>query len=164
MRQDIESFAAELGLVVMERMIEEEIRQKLGAWGQQPAHRHGSQPGYVCFGGRKVPFQRPRVRNLQKEEVSLSSYRAFQTQGKLQEAVARKMMRQCSTRDYQGAIEGCLKGYGISRSSVSRHWKAATARELKALMERPVPPEVLVLMIDSKFFAGDCLAVALGID
>ena len=57
-----------------------------------------------------------------------------------------------------------LKGYGIKRSSVSRHWKAATAKELEELMQRPVPKELLVLMIDSKFFGGDCLVAALGID
>src|SRR6185295_7599277 len=58
----------------------------------------------------------------------------------------------------------CLKGYGIKRSSVSRHWKAATAKELEALMQRPIPKDLLVLMIDSKFFGGDCLVAAIGID
>src|SRR5205814_3862245 len=75
-----------------------------------------------------------------------------------------KLIRQCSTRDYEGAIESCLKGYGIKRSSVSRHWKAATAKQLQELLQRPVPKELLVLMIDSKFFAGQCVVAAVGID
>src|SRR2546421_12063751 len=58
----------------------------------------------------------------------------------------------------------CLQGYGIKRSSVSRHWKAATAKELEELMQRPVPKDLLVLMIDSKFFGGDCLVAAVGVD
>jgi putative transposase len=74
------------------------------------------------------------------------------------------MAIQCSTRDYEGAIDGCLKGYGVKRSSVSRHWKAATAREMEQLMERPMPKDLLVLMIDSKFFGGDCLVAAIGVD
>jgi transposase-like protein len=94
----------------------------------------------------------------------LASYQAFQKDGKLQQAVARQLTRQCSTRDYEGAIDSCLKGYGIKRSSVSRHWKAATAKELEALMQRPIPKDLLVLMIDSKFFGGDCLVAAIGID
>jgi len=162
-RDDIEAFAAELGLTLIQRVMAEEIQQKLGPWGQQPVSRHGHQAGYVIFGGRKVTLERPRLRS-QDKEVGLASYRAFQRNGKLQKAVARQVMRQCSTRDYEGAIEGCLKGYGIKRSSVSRHWKAATAEELERLMQRPVPKDLLVLMIDSKFFAGDCLVAAIGVD
>jgi transposase-like protein len=104
------------------------------------------------------------LRSREDKEVPLASYRIFQKPGQLQQAVARQLTRQCSTRDYEGAIEGCLKGYGIKRSSVSRHWKAATAKELEQLMQRPVPKELLVLMIDSKFFGGDCLVAAIGID
>ncbi len=162
--EDIETFAAELGLTVIQRVMAAEIQQKVGHWGQQPARRHGHQPGYVIYGGRKVNLERPRLRSREDKEVPLASYQAFQKNGKLQKAVARQLTRQCSTRDYQGAIEDCLKGYGIQRSSVSRHWKAATAKELEALMQRPIPKDLLVLMIDSKFFGGDCLVAAIGID
>src|SRR5882762_3008956 len=141
-----------------------EIGQKVGHWGQQQSHRHGHQPGYVIYAGRKVSLERPRLRSREDQEVPLASYQAFQKNGKLQAAVARQLTRQCSTRDYEGAIDGCLKGYGIKRSSVSRHWKAATAKELEALMQRPVPQDLLVLMIDGKFFAGDCLVAAIGVD
>src|SRR5690348_11199241 len=58
-REDIEAFAAELGLMVMRRVMEGEIQKRLGRWGQQPIHRHGSQAGYVVYGGRKVSLQRP---------------------------------------------------------------------------------------------------------
>ena len=163
-REDIETFAAELGLTVIRRVMEAEIQKKVGRWGQQPVRRYGQQPGYVIFGGRKVPLQRPRVRSREDKEVELASYKAFQQKGKMQQAVARQLMRQCSSRDYEGAIEGCLKGYGIKRSSVSRHWKAATAKELEQLLQRPVPKDLLALMIDSKFFAGDCVVAAVGID
>lgn len=163
-RADIETFAAELGLVVIRRVMEAEIQQKLGRWGQQLVHRHGQQPGYVIYGGRKVSLERPRLRSREDKEVALASYQAFQRDGKLQQAVARQLTRQCSTRDYEGALDDCLKGYGIKRSSVSRHWKAATAQELERLMQRTVPKDLLVLMIDSKFFGGDCLVAAIGID
>ena len=163
-RDDIEAFAAELGLTIIRRVMEAEVQQKLGRWGQQPVWRHGQQPGYVIFGGRKVSLERPRLRSREDKEVALASYQAFQKDGKLQQAVVRQLTRQCSTRDYEGAIDGCLKGYGIKRSSVSRHWKAATTQELESLMQRPVPKDLLVLMIDSKFFGGDCLVAAIGVD
>jgi transposase-like protein len=163
-REDIEGFAAELGLTIMQRVMAAEIDQKVGPWGRQQTHRHGHQRGYVIYAGRKVNLERPRLRSRQEQEVPLASYQAFQKEGKLQQAVARQLTRQCSTRDYQGAIDSCLKGYGIQRSSVSRHWKAATAKELEALMQRPIPKDLLVLMIDSKFFAGDCVVAAIGLD
>jgi transposase-like protein len=163
-REDIEGFAAELGLTIIQRVMEAEIGQKVGPWGQQKSRRHGHQPGYVVYAGRKVTLERPRLRSREDQEVPLASYQAFQKDGKLQQAVARQLTRQCSTRDYEGAIDSCLKGYGIKRSSVSRHWKAATAKELEALMQRPLPKDLLVLMIDSKFFGGDCLVAAIGID
>src|SRR5215475_3949291 len=163
-RADIETFAAELGLTIIQRVMEAEISRKVGPWGSQSMHRHGRQAGYVIYGGRKVMLERPRLRSRQNQEVPLASYQAFQKDGKMQQAVARQLTRQCSSRDYEGAIEGCLKGYGIKRSSVSRHWKAATAKELESLMRRPVPKDLLVLMIDSKFFGGDCLVAAVGVD
>jgi putative transposase len=164
LREDIEGFAAELGLTIIQRVMEAEIDQKVGPWGEQKGHRHGHQPGFVVYGGSKVRLERPRLRSAEAKEVALSSYQAFQKNGKMQQAVARQLTRQCSTRDYEGAIEGCLQGYGIKRSSVSRHWKVATAKELEQLMQRPVPKDLLVLMIDSKFFGGDCLVAAVGVD
>jgi transposase-like protein len=163
-REDVEAFAAELGLAIIQRVMEAEIGQKVGQWGQRETRRHGHQSGYVVYAGRKVTLERPRLRSREDKEVPLTSYQAFQKDGKLQQAVTRQLTRQCSTRDYEGAIDGCLKGYGIKRSSVSRHWKAATAKELEGLMERPVPKDLLVLMIDSKFFGGDCIVTAIGID
>ena len=163
-REDVEGLAAELGLRIICRVMEAEIERKVGRWGQQPIRRHGRQPGYVIFGGRKVSVPRPRLRSREDKEVGLASYKAFQQDGKMQQAVARQLIRQCSTRDYEGAIEGCLRGYGIKRSSVSRHWKAATAKEMEQLMQRAVPKDLLVLMIDSKFFGGDCLVAAIGVD
>src|SRR6266403_3852938 len=50
-RDDIEAFATELGLTLIQRVMEAEIQQKLGRWGQQPVCRHGHQAGYVIFGG-----------------------------------------------------------------------------------------------------------------
>ena len=163
-RQNLEGLATEIGLTIIRQVMEAEIEQKVGPWGQQPVRRHGQQPGYVIFGGRKVKLKRPRLRSRTDKEVGLESYAAFQEDGKMQQAVERQLIRQCSTRDYEGAIASCLKGYGIKRSSVSRHWQSATAKQLQQLLQKPVSPELLVLMIDSKFFAGQCIVTAIGID
>jgi transposase-like protein len=164
MKQDIEAVSAELGLKIMARYMNQEIEQRCGRWGEQSHYRHGAQSGYVVFHGRKVPMQRPRLRGKHSGEAVLQSYRLFQQDGRMQRAVARKLIRQVSTRNYAGAIDDCLEGYGIGKSSVSRHWKIATAAELQKLAPRPVPPQLVALLLDGKSFRGEHLIVALGVD
>jgi len=82
-RQDIEGFAAELGLTIIQQVMAAEIDQKVGCWGQQQSHRHGHQTGYVIYPGRKVTLDRPRLRSREDQEVPLASYQAFQKDGKL---------------------------------------------------------------------------------
>ena len=74
-------------------------------------------PGYVVVEGRKVSLVRPRLRSRENQEVPLASYKAFQSKPKMESVVMRLLARQCSTRNYQGAINDHLKGYGIKRSS-----------------------------------------------
>ena len=163
-RDDIEALAAQIGLTIMKAVMKREVESQLGQWGQQSAYRHGQQRGYVVYAGRKIAMQRPRIRSKDNEELPLKSYQAFQSDGRMQRAVGRKVMRQCSTRNYEGALDECLEGYGIKRSSVSRHFKVTTAAELKELLERPMPPELLAVLIDAKYFPKQCIIVALGID
>lgn len=164
LKQDIEAVSAEVGLKIMHRYMEQELERRCGPWGEQTHHRHGTQPGYVIFHGRKVPLQRPRLRQKGGGEATLESYRCFQQNGRLQRAVACKLIRQVSTRDYAGALDDCLDGYGIERSSVSRQWKAATQAELEKLCQREVPKDLVALLIDGKSFGGEHLIVAVGVD
>ena len=71
-RNDIEAFSAEVGLKIIQGVMEQEISRKVGKWGKQCAWRHGHQPGYVVFSGRKVPMERPRLRDGRGER-SLAS-------------------------------------------------------------------------------------------
>ena len=99
-RHELEEFCTYIGLKVMSAFMEQEARQKTGSWGQQTVYRHGTQKGYVFYDGRKLPIQRPRLRNDQKQEVSLESYSAFQSRPRMERAVARQLIRNCSTRQY----------------------------------------------------------------
>jgi transposase-like protein len=164
MKLRIEALSATVGLKIMHRYLEQEIAQRCGPWGEQSHYRHGAQPGYVVFHGRKVPIRRPRLRHKGGGEAALESYGLFQQDGRMQRAVARKLIRQVSTRNYAGALEDCLEGYGIHKSSVSRQWKAATAAELEKLCQRPVPAGLVALLLDGQSFQGEHLIVALGVD
>jgi putative transposase len=163
-KAEVEALSAQAGLKIMHHFLEQEIQQRCGLHGQQGAWRHGHQPGYVVFAGRKVSINKPRLRAKGGGEVPLKSYQAFQQDGRMQRAVARQLTHQVSTRNYAAAIDDCLSGYGIDKSSVSRQWKAATALELQKLIQRPVPAGLVGLLIDGQYFRKECLIVALGID
>jgi putative transposase len=163
-RDDIEALAAQIGLTIMKAVMKREVESQLGEWGQQVGYRHGQQRGYVVYAGRKIGVERPRIRSKDNQELPIKSYQAFQSDGRMQRAIARQVMRQCSTRNYEGALDECLNGYGIKRSSVSRHFKVTTAAELKELLERPVPADLLAVLLDAKYFTKQCIIVALGVD
>ena len=105
-REGLEGFAAEIGLTIIRQVMEAEIEMKVGRWGQQPVRRHGQQPGYVIFGGRKVQLERPRLRSREDKEVGLDSYAAFQENGKMQQAVGRQFRR----------IRGCEHLHALEKS------------------------------------------------
>jgi hypothetical protein len=66
--------SAQVGLKIMHRYMEQEIERRCGGWGQQTDHRHGRQPGYVVFHGRKVPIQRPRLRQKDRGDANLANH------------------------------------------------------------------------------------------
>lgn len=163
-KAEIEALSAQAGLKIIHHFLEAEIQQRCGPHGQQSVYRHGSQPGYIVYAGRKVAIPKPRLREKAGQEIRLESYQAFQQDGRMQRAVARKLTHQVSTRNYAAAIDDCLAGYGIDKSSVSRQWQAATAAELQKLVQRPVPTDLVALLIDGQYFRKECLIVALGVD
>ena len=163
-KAEVEALSAQAGLKIIHHFLEEEIQQRCGPRGQQSAYRHGQQPGYVVFAGRKVSITKPRLRAKAGKELRLRSYEAFQQDGRMQRAVARKLTHQVSTRNYAAAIDDCLEGYGIDKSSVSRQWKVATTAELQKLVQRPIPADLVALLIDGQSFRKQWLIVALGVD
>jgi hypothetical protein len=68
MQSEIESFSAQLGLQIMRTLMEQEIQSRLGRHGSQSHYRHGQQPGYVVYGGRKASLERPRMRAVEEKK------------------------------------------------------------------------------------------------
>jgi transposase-like protein len=83
----------------------------------------------------------------------------------MEQAVQNKIIRRVSCRDYEGALDDICDGYGIDKSSVSRRWQAASAKQLAALMERRLDDlDLCVILIDGKKFGDYMLITVLGID
>jgi transposase-like protein len=107
---------------------------------------------------------RPRVRTRDGEEVELENYGRLQQDGRMQRAVAERLVCGLSTRKYRRAVQSVLDGYGIRKSSVSRHFVRASAEQLRALCERNLAElDLVALLIDGIEFRGQTLIVALGV-
>jgi transposase-like protein len=82
----------------------------------------------------------------------------------MQRAVANQVFLGVSTRNYARAVEDCLEGYGIERSSVSRHFVMASAQKVRELCERRLEDLKLVaVLVDGVEFAGTTVVVALAV-
>ena len=165
----IEQTAAQAGLLMMKALIDEEVEQIAGVRYEHQADRQatrwGHDEGHVIFGGRKVAMPRPRIRSVEGHEVPLQRYQAFAHPQRMQEAVSQRILRRVSTRDYAGALDDVCEGYGIAKSSVSRHWKAASRQQLKEMLERPLGNlDLCVVFLDGKEFHDFTLIVAVGVD
>lgn len=168
LQAEVERLTGQAGLEILRAILEEEVRQRVGPpyrpHSAASCRRWGRQPGYVVFAGQKTPLCRPRVRTRAGEEVELTSYRRLQQDGRLQRAVRERIIAGLSTRNYRRAVEAVLEGYGIERSSVSRHFVQATAQQLQQLCERRLEELALVaLVVDGIEVAGQTLVVALGV-
>lgn len=168
LQAEVERLAGEAGLRIVHGILEEEVSRRVGP-PHRPhpaagARRWGRQPGYVVYGGQKLGIARPRVRTRDGEEVELETYGKLQQDGRMQRAVAERVVCGLSTRKYRRAVESVLDGYGIAKSSVSRQFVRATAQQLQELCQRRLEGRKLVaILIDGIALAGRTLIVALGV-
>jgi hypothetical protein len=73
-KHSLEELSATMGLMMLDLMLSAGIQERTGERGQQVTYRHGHQPGYVVWGGRKVPVDRPRLRAKGGGELPLETY------------------------------------------------------------------------------------------
>jgi transposase-like protein len=175
MTQGLLACSTALGLEVMGELMEVEVGELAGPKGKHDparvAMRHGSQPGTVTLGGRRVGVRRPRVRTTGEgaHELALESYRAFTSTDLLAEGIVARMLAGLSTRRYTAGLEPVghqveQAAGGTSKSAVSRRFVAATAERLAELLARPLDQERWLVVFLDGFGMGEHLLVgALGV-
>lgn len=168
LQQGLNDFTRDAGMAVAMELLKDEALQRCGArysHGADDAYRHGKQDGYIVLGGQKRPLKRPRMRSKAGGEVKLDAYERLQSPEALPEAVLRRMMVHVSCRDYPQAIELATDAVGVKRSSVSRHFKTASAAQLRKLTQRNFKGRSFrVIFIDGKDYSGSMLLAALGLE
>ena len=72
-REGLLAMSVAVGLRVLVEMMEEEVTNKVGRkhakLPERQASRHGTAPGSVVLGGRRVKVERPRARTAEGTEV-----------------------------------------------------------------------------------------------
>jgi putative transposase len=168
LREGVGALIRQAGLRVMELLMEEEVRERVGERSQprpdRTANRWGKERGFCVVMGQKVPIERPRVRTTDDREVRLGSYEMFHRGEPLTETVWEKLMLGLSTRKYGQAVREFAESYGLDKSAISEHFIEASREKLKAMMERRLEKvRLCALLIDATPFAGQQMVAALGI-
>jgi len=159
-----------LGLRAVEEALQAEVAALAGARyahndGRPAVVRWGGQQGSVYLADQKLPITVPRVRDRAAgREIALTTYQQLQRPRAQDVGLFRRVLGGISCREYQAAAEAVPEAFGLTKSSVSRRFIRASARELRRLQERRLDDaEWLVLVLDGKTFAGDQLVIALGV-
>jgi putative transposase len=173
-REGLLALAVGTGLQVLQAMLEEDVARLVGPKGRhnpdRAAVRHGSEPGQVTLGGRRVRVRRPRVRTADGAgEVAVPTYQAFASTELLGELAVERMLAKLSTRRYRAGLEPVgaeveRAATGTSKSAVSRRFLARTEHALAELLAQDLfALDLVALLVDGIRVAEHTCVVALGI-
>jgi transposase-like protein len=169
LQDSLTDFATEMGLKVAQLLLEEEVNQRCGfryeRVPERTVTRYGRQRGVVMIAGQKLPVERPRMRYTERcGEAELENYSRLQSPEAMPQSVLKRLVRGVSCRDYEGVVDMAREGFGVKKSSVSRSFVKASAREVRQLAERRFEGvRFPVIYIDGTPYAGETMIAALGI-
>jgi transposase-like protein len=172
-----EQFCLVAGLASLTQMMDEEAKALAGDPHARdpgkPGHRWGRTRGRLGFHGGKVELERPRVRSKTTgKELPLPSWQEAAEAGWLQQWAMNLMLINVSTRKFGRAVrlpEAAVPaeaGSGLSKSAVSRRFKALTEARLAEWMGSDLSRlDLLVIQIDGLHLDDDLLMIgAVGVD
>jgi putative transposase len=173
-REGLLALAVGTGLGVLGSLLEADVERLAGPRGRhnpdRAAVRHGTQPGKVTLGGRRIQVDRPRVRSADGAyELALPTWQAFASTELLDQLALERMLAKLSTRRYRIGLEPVgsaaeQAATGTSKSAVSRRFVAATEHALAELLAQDLSTlDLVALMVDGIKVADHTCVVALGI-
>ena len=165
----IRGLAQEAGLLLMSAAMDSECEMIAGTKDSKNplrgANWWGSDLSPVYYDRQKVLIERPRLRGKDNKEIPLGTFQAFRDPSGMRNSVMKNMVLGISSRNYEETVEGFVKGYGIKKSSVSRHFVKATAEQMREFLERDLTGlDLVAIFIDGIAFKGHLIVVALGLN
>ena len=173
-KEGLLALAVGTGVQVLHALLDADVDRLAGPRGrhnpERAAVRHGSQPGQVTLGGRRVRVRRPRVRSADgTRELPVPTWAAFAGTELLDQLALERMLAKLSTRRYRAGLEPVgsdiqRTATGTSKSAVSRRFVTATEHALAELLAADLSGlDLVALMVDGVRVAEHCCVVALGI-
>lgn len=157
-----------IGLMAVEETLQAEVTKLAGVryrHDDTPHQRWGSNVGSVYLGHQKHGIRVPRVQNKKNgQAVPLKSYRALQSDREINDRTLAQVINGISARKFEKAALQIPSAFGIKKSSVSRKFIQASARQLKVFQERDLRRhDIIVIFMDGKSFAQNEMIIALGV-
>lgn len=175
--QSFDQFCLIAGVAALSEMLEDDVKTLAGAAHarstDKPGYRWGRTKGRVGFHGGKVALDRPRVRSKSTgKELPLPSWKEAAEGGWLEEWAMSLMLMNVATRKFGRAVRlpeaGIVAeaGSGLSKSAVSRRFKALTEARLAEWMASDLSQlDLLVIQIDGLHLDDNLLMIgAVGVD
>ena len=166
--QLIGKLAQDAGVLLMSAVMDSECERIAGPKDSKNplrvANWWGSELSPVYYDKQKVLIDRPRLRSKDNKEIPLATFQALRDPTGMRSSVVKNIVLGISDRNYAEAVDGFIKGYGIKKSSVSRHFVKATAEQMREFLERDLSGlDLVAIFIDGIDFKGHLLVVALGL-
>jgi transposase-like protein len=175
--ESFEQFCLLAGLSSLTQMLDEDAETLAGEPHARdpgkPGYRWGRTRGRLGFHGGKVELERPRVRSKSSgKELPLPSWQEAADAGWLQQWAMNLMLINVSTRKFGRAVRlpeagvSAEAGSGLSKSAVSRRFKALTEARLAGWMASDLSQlDLLVIQIDGLHLDDTLLMIgAVGVD
>lgn len=127
-------------------------------------YKWGHQGGSVFIGDQKVRVDKPRIKGP-GGEITLQTYEKLKERGAFSDELLSRLMAGLSGRRYEDVVVKAAEAFGVSPSSVSRHFVEASAKKLKEFTERSLADfKPFAILLDTVHRGGQAFIVALGID
>jgi transposase-like protein len=156
-----------LGVMLVESILQVEREEVTGA-DHRPKeagfYKWGYQQGSVFIGDQKQKMRKPRA-ILNGAEYISPTYERLKESGVFSDELLAKLMAGISARQYKSTVTRAAEAFGVSPSSVSRHFVRASTKKLKEFVERDLSTfSPFAILIDTVHRGGVAFIVALGID
>ena len=127
--------------------------------------RWGFNPGSVKMGNQKLSVEVPRVYDkVQDENAPLQMYQRLKEAPQQNEEVVRSVLHGISMRDYEKVATQLIDSFGLSPSTISRHFIEHSQQAVEEFCTRRFDKdEIVALFIDGKHLASEQMIVVLGV-
>ena len=167
-KQALDAVMLEMGRMVAESVMLMEREEVAGPdyYPTDPAFKKWAhEQGSLYLGDQKIHVTRPRLRHVERGEVTLQSYARLRTPGAFSEELLGKILRGVSAQKYAETVLQAGEALGVSASAVSRKLVDLTATKLQAFQERSLAAFTpFALFLDTIHRGGEAFLVALGVD